>query len=253
MKNLLFTLIATIICLNISGQSIIEKHYKPLENEKNATVVYVSGNLFGYVAKVMPSEEEDLKKAKGLLESITSFSLISVPDLVDPKSEYQKGISTLRETHEDLIAIRDKGNNFSFMINEEDNIIKELVGIGTTDSTFVVFSLLGNMNIDQISKITEMIQEKKELPISATRSKAITEFKVYPNPVAKSSILKINVPEDMVGGQLNVVDISGRVIKSIDATSTTMEVSLDEATLGSCFIDITKGDVSMKKQVLIIE
>ncbi len=253
MKSLFITLTTTILCLNLSGQSIIDKHYKSLENEINATVVFVSGNLFGYVAKVMPEEEKELAKAKGLLESIESFNLISVPDLADPVAEYKKGINTLRRTHEDLIAIRDKGNNFTFMIHEEDNVILELVGIGTTDSSFVVFSLLGHMSIDQISEITQMIQDKKELPISATRTKAITEFKVYPNPVAKSSVLKVNVPEDMIGGQINIVDVSGRILKSVNATSTIMEVTLKDATLGSCFIDITKGDVSMKKQVLIIE
>jgi hypothetical protein len=253
MKSLFFALFATVFSLQLMGQSIITKHYQSLENEENATVVFVSGNLFGYVAKVMPEEKEEMQKAKGILENIESFNLISVPDLSDPKSEYNKGLKTLRATHEDLISIRDKNNNFSFFIDEEDGIIRELVGIGTEENSFMVFSLLGSIDVEELSVITDMIQDKKSLPIGKEKTKAITEFKVYPNPVANTSILNVEVPDDLVGGKINVIDLSGKIVKTVNADQERVEVSMLEASLGSYIIDIVKDEVSMRKQVLVIE
>lgn len=64
MKNLFLLLFIVIVNCNLISQSIIEKHYTALENDESATVVKVSGNLFGYVSKVMPDEKEDAKKIK---------------------------------------------------------------------------------------------------------------------------------------------------------------------------------------------
>jgi hypothetical protein len=253
MKNLFFLLAAVIFSFQLMGQSIIDKHYTDLQEEKNATVVQVSGNLFSYVAKVMPEEEEDMKKAKGLFENIESFSLISVPDLVDPKSAYEEGISSLKRTHEDLLLVRDKKTKFSLYIDEENDIIRELVGIGNIDTTFIVFSLLGNISLDQLSEITDIIQKQDNLPFTPNQSNAITDFKVFPNPVAKSSLLTVEVPEDLIGGEIRILDMSGKLISTVEATTTSMEVSIDEATLGSYIIDLTKGEMSVRKQVLVIE
>lgn len=253
MKNLFFTLFAALISLQLSGQSIIEKHYKALESEKEATVVFVSGNLFGYVAKVMPEEKEEMQKAKGILENIESFNLISVPNLADVKSEYSKGLQTLRKSHEDLISIRDKNNRFSFFIDEKDGIIRELVGIGTEENSFIVFSLLGNIDVNELSVITDMIQEKNPLPINKERTKAIEKFKVYPNPVASSSVLNVEVPENLIGGNIHIIDMNGKVVKTVTADQDRVEVSMLETTLGNYIIDIEKDEVSMRKQVLVIE
>ena len=253
MKNLFLLLFVVIVNCHLIGQSIIEKHYSALENDESATVVKVSGNLFGYVSKVMPEEEEDAKKIKDILSNIESFSLIKVPNLDDANAEYNKGVNTLSRSHESLIIVRDKKTKFSLYIDEEDDVIREIAGVGRIDTSFIAFSLIGNISLDQLSDITEMIQKQDAMPFSDDDKQNIVDFKVYPNPVAKSSMLKVDVPESLIGGNIHIIDMNGQLIKSVAATNENMEISVMEANLGSYVVEILKDDLSMRKQVLVIE
>ena len=253
MKNLFLLLFVVIVNCHLIGQSIIEKHYSALENDESATVVKVSGNLFGYVSKVMPEEEEDAKKIKDILSNIESFSLIKVPNLDDANAEYNKGVNTLSRSHESLIIVRDKKTKFSLYIDEEDDVIREIAGVGRIDTSFIAFSLIGNISLDQLSDITEMIQKQDAMPFSDDEKQNIVDFKVYPNPVAKSSMLKVDVPESLIGGNIHIIDMNGQLIKSVAATNENMEISVMEANLGSYVVEILKDDLSMRKQVLVIE
>ncbi len=252
MKNLMIAFMALLCSVSLFGQSVIQEQYRHLENHKDATVVFISGNLFGYVSKVLPDNDKESEKIKTICERIESFEFLSVPGLEQARTEYSKGTRMLRNSYEDLITVRDKTNNFSLVIKEEDDVIKELVGIGMSDDNFFVFSLMGSIDMDNISEITELIQEKKSIPIS-TKNNSIGEFKVYPNPVASNSELKIDVPSDLMGSQITVMDASGNMVKQVTANEGTMSLGTEEMSAGQYIIDITKGDFSIKKRVLVIQ
>lgn len=253
MKNLFLLLFIVIVNCNLISQSIIEKHYTALENDESATVVKVSGNLFGYVSKVMPDEKEDAKKIKELLQNIESFSLIKVPNPDDAIEEYNKGVIALNRSHESLIVAKDKKTKFSLHIDEQNEVIREIAGIGQVDTSFVAFSLIGNISMDQLSDITEMIQKQDAMPFTKEEKQNLVDFKVYPNPVAKSSMLKVDVPKDLIGGTIHIIDMNGQLVKSVEATNSNMEVAVAESSLGSYIVEILKDELSMRKQILVIE
>jgi len=253
MKNLFLLLFIVIVNCNLISQSIIEKHYTALENDESATVVNVSGNLFGYVSKVMPDEEEDAKKIKELLQNIESFSLIKVPNLEDANEEYNKGVIALNRSHESLIVVRDKKTKFSLYIDEQNEVIREIAGVGQVDTSFIAFSLFGNISMDQLSDITEMIQKQDAMPFTKEEKQNLVDFKVYPNPVAKTSMLKVDVPEALIGGTIHIIDMNGQLVKSVEATNSNMEVAVAESSLGSYIVEILKDELSMRKQILVIE
>ena len=179
--------------------------------------------------------------------------MITVPDLTDPKAEFNKGKSTLERTHENLVVVRSKGNNFSFYIDESNGVIRELVGIGNADSTFVVFSLLGQLDMDDISEVTEMIRDKKELPFTKQETQNAIAYKVYPNPVSNNGSIKVDIPEHMVGGSLQILDMNGRTVQENEISGTYMNIGLANMSSGNYVVEITKDEMSIKKQILVIE
>ena len=241
------------LSLPLISQSIIQKHYTHLENDPNATVVFVSGNLFGYASKFVQEENQEAESVKNMLEKINAFNLISVPDLSDPVSEYNKGITTLRSDDE-LVAVRDKTTRFSLFIQEKDGIISELAGIGALDSTFLVFSLSGEFDLSEISKLTEMLQENKNLDILEGASKeVVSDLKLYPNPVAIGQPLHLEIPQSMVGGQISVSDMNGKIVHQKDASEFHTELNLQGISSGNYILDFTKDDMNIKKHFIVIE
>ena len=48
-------------------------------------------------------------------------------------------------------------------------------------------------------------------------------------------------------------DMSGKIVQTADATSNKVEIVIQDVGLGNYIVDITNGDVSLKKQVIVIE
>jgi len=53
------------------------------------------------------------------------------------------------------MSIRDKETNMKFLVQEQNNIITELVMVMHGDSEFFLLSLIGDIDLKQISKLSK--------------------------------------------------------------------------------------------------
>ncbi len=253
MKTVSHIIIAILLSVPMFGQNIIDKYYGDFAAREDIKSVYVAGKLFNY-ASYIETDDEDIKEFKDFLSSITSFNLISVPKLDDPKKEYQWGKKRIAKNFEELLTVREENTNFSFYIDEEDGIIYELVGIGTAEGDFIVGSLTGEIKLDKVAEMISKIdgdQEGTEL-LQRFSGSGIADVNVYPNPVGKGAIINIEVPENLIGAQANLLSVDGAVVSSQKIRSQTETMSTNEISPGQYFVNIESDGVSIKRKVIVL-
>ena len=251
-----------VLCLTVTltnGQNVIEKYYQHYVEQDNITEVYVSGQLFKYAAHFVDDEdfqeveEIGVEDAKEFILSIESFQLIKVPELADAATEYERGLDKISRTHEELVAFRDNNSRFTLLVQEEGDIVSELVGIGTDDSEFVVFTLNGSMDFEDLGKIVAKIQKENMTRNEVFESVEIdySEMKVYPNPASTDGILNIDVPQGMIGGQARIYDMSGNVINQFRISDRQQQFQAENLTPGYYLVELQNETTTMKKKVLV--
>jgi hypothetical protein len=248
------------LCLSFSftsAQNVIEKHFQSYADQEDITEVFVSGQLFKYAAHFVDDEdfgeleEVGVEDAKDFILSIQSFQLIKVPEIADANSEYNRGLSKISNSHEELIVVRDNNNQFSLHVDENNGIVSELVGIGISENEFIVFSLLGEMDFDNLGKLVSKIQMENFAKNSIVSEIDIDEMKVYPNPASTEGILNIDVPQSMIGGNARLYDINGNVIQQFKIEQQQQKLQAEGLTPGYYVVELQKDAVSMKKKVLV--
>ncbi len=255
MKKYLSIACALFMSFSAIGQNVVEEHFADLQEKESATVVFVAGKLFQMASNFLEAtEEEEAEEIASLVQTIEGFNLVMVPDLADPTAIYKAGIKKIRPDFEELIQVRDGGNNFHLMIDEENDVVYELVGIGTSeDGDFVVFSLKGAIDLNKISDLIGDIQEKVNSESFSFRNLEINEVKVYPNPVTKGTNLTLQVEERLVGGKATIYDLNGKLLSTAQVTSTSMEVESSDLSAGYYFIEIANNDYTIKKKFIVAQ
>lgn len=259
MKNII-TAVALILSFNLSAQNIVEKHFSNHLNNPEATVVQVSGKMFQYMAQVMPDEiekDEDIpvEDAKEFLSNITSFTMVKMDAVENATSEYRRGLRQLGDEYEELVRVSDKANKVSILVQEENDVIYEIVGLVATEGEFVAASLTGTMRLDQIQDIISKIENEEMKTILRDKDINMGAMKVYPNPVSgrDNTSFQVDIPENMIGGEVRVYDLDGKLIHNQAANQTSMTLTPDFLSNGNYVVEVEKDGVSLKKKMIVID
>lgn len=245
--------IAIVFTTGLFGQTnIIEKHFSHIADKEDVTQVFVSGRMFGLTKHIPDEGDEELAKIKDFASSVEGFNLIYDDKNGNAGAEYKKGINDLNQ-YDELLRVRDKSTRFSLHIQEANGIVTELIGIGAIDSAFVVFSLYGHMELEKVGDIASTIQEEGINKITKIKDSGLSEVKVYPNPASVNTPIKIDVPQNLLGGTARVFDANGRQVKTVDINSSTIEINTIEMKSGYHFVELSNGTTTIKRKVLVIE
>lgn len=249
----LYILLSFMICSAATmAQNLIDKHYEHFVEADNSTVVHVSSLTFQYAANFVPENEEEAIEFKEFMQSIQSFDLVKVPELTNAVDEYKSGVDLVKGDYDELLQIRDQATRFSLYIDEEDGIVYELVGIGADEGDFFVFSLLGEMRLDQIGEMINKVQSDNFSPLKPISDSGVSEMSVYPNPVNINNSFQVDVPEGMIGGRVSLIDANGAVVNNAQALSDEETINTSGLNPGYYFVSIEKDGVMMKKKILIV-
>lgn len=252
MKKISLLSLATFISFLSFGQNFIEKNYAHFLEREDITAVHVSGKMFEMITKLdIETEDEELNEAIEMIEKIESFDLIMVPELVDAKKEYNAGFSNVKG-YEELVRVRDKEVNFSLHIDEENDVVYEIVGMGAAEGKFFAFSLLGEIDLSQVGRMINKIQEKGLNDVIGDIDLGVEDVKIYPNPATADAKLTVEVSEDFIGGKGKVYDLNGQMLSSFDLESTTQNIDTNGLTEGQYVVELSKGEMSIKKKVIFL-
>jgi len=254
MKKKTFSLIAAFFILVSSyGQNIIEEHFSHLKDNDNYTTISISSKMFemaGYIE--IDEEDEDTEELQEFLASVSAFNMIIGNKQEEAMSLYNNGVSKVNRSHEELMSINNKEGNFSFYIDETKGIVRELVMVGMSEDNFMVFSLIGDMDLRQIGKMSQKIQAKGFQEFSWIEDHKAADFKVYPNPVNAETNLTVNVPKDMIGQEAQIFSVDGATAKNVILNQAETVINMRDYPQGNYIIKVQKGDVVLKRKFIVI-
>jgi len=255
MKNLLSFLLVLFVSSSIFGQqSIIERNYSQYVDQEDVTHVYVSGKLFDFASIIASNvDDEEVRELSEFASKIESFSLIKVPNATKAQAEYKKGIEDVQNDYVELMRVRDEGNKFVVFVDEADDIVYEIVGLGISDGEFIALSLVGEMDLNKIAEFVSKADTEVLSPFKRLNEFSPEEMKVYPNPTNASSEVSLEVPEAMIGGTATIYDANGVKIRSVDVSNKKQTISTEDLRPGNYFVELNKETISMKKQLIVVQ
>ena len=254
MKNLIYAFVLTVFSSSVFAQGIIEREYSQYLDQDDVTVVFVSGKMFDFASTIAKGvDDTEVQELSEFASKIESFSLIKVPNKDIAQSEFKKGMKSISGEYDELMRVRDDGTKFALFVDEENDVVYEIVGLGVVEGEFMALSLVGEMDLNKIAEFVGKMDNDAFAPLKRISEFKPNEVKVYPNPTSANSDLTIEIPEGMVGGKITLYSADGNKVKTINADAENTTLKTSELSAGNYFIEIQKESVTMKKQVIIIE
>ncbi len=146
------------ICLAVSAQAqndAITEFFGKYEADESFTVVNISGRMFGMFTDMEVEDEED-KEVLDAISKLTGLKILAKEDASNGKALYQEASKLLpKKEYEELMTVRSQDNDMRFLVKEKDKKISELVMIVGGDDNFFIMSLVGTIDLKQISKISK--------------------------------------------------------------------------------------------------
>lgn len=159
MKSIIITLASAVLTLSAFAQGAIDTYFSKYENSDDFTKVTVSAKMFELFTHIEGSNEEEQE----MLETIAKLKgmRMLVSDGQTPDNAiglYKDACDAPRDKFEELMTIQDDLEDFTFFIREESGIINELLLIGHSEKEFFIMSLLGDIDLKEVSKLSRSLQ-----------------------------------------------------------------------------------------------
>lgn len=233
--------------------SFIEKNFSNQLEKSTTTRVQVGTKAFSMLTTFAQySNDEDAQKVAKIASKVKSFDLIVVPGAADVKTNFDLGIKKSAYM-EELIKIKSKEALVSLRIDESNDVIRELVGIIAADSNFIVFDLVGEFRLDDITELTKTVNESKIKSMLGNKGIDFGDAKVYPNPVQLGQNVSIDVPTSMTNATVTVYSLDGKKLKEEISVNGNYQMSTSGLGKGNYTIKVEGNGVSVNKRLIVIE
>ncbi len=253
MTKIINLFICCLITFTSFSQSFIEENYASLANQEDVTRVTVGEKMFSIAATLTKdAKDSDTKEAHKFISKIKSFDLLSVENIGDGFSKFKAGLAKC-QNFEELIRVKDKENNISIRIDESNDVIHQIIGLIAADSNFVVFNLVGDIDINEINTLINHIQDEKVSKILGTKNFKVDDVKVYPNPAKSGQKTTLDIPENLVGGTLSIFDMEGRKVKEMKLEGSSVELNTAGYSNNTYMLKFEKGPIMLNRKLIIIE
>jgi hypothetical protein len=249
-----FTIILAMMLLSGTafGQNIIEQHFSSYKQQDHYTSVHISSKAFELAAYLeLEDASEELAEFKEFLNTVNSFDMIAGQHQENAAQLYRTALKRVKASHEEVMTVQEADGTFSFLIDESNGIVHELVMVGNGPQEWMVFSLTGNMDINQLSKMSQWMQTDDEGQVRRLFEHGLHEVKVYPNPSRKGEPIVVEVPAGMVDGDAYLLNLNGTRVKSYSLGSTYQKLETGGLAAGQYILEFRNGEVSIRKKVLI--
>ena len=135
--------------------TVITKYFNQLEDDENFTKVSVSQKMFSMFTELEAGSdaEKEFLEAVSTLKGLKVIVADSVPNSA---KMYKAAVADINKAgYEELMSIKDAEENMTFSITEKDGIISELIMVAGGNKSFIMLSLYGEIDLNNISKIAQ--------------------------------------------------------------------------------------------------
>lgn len=155
MKRYLLLLMAVFASFHLSAQqgSVIDRFFQKYESDRNFTVVSITPKMFSMFAKVDPGDA-DAKNMMRVIQKLKGLRILAKENTKDGPRLYKEAAAFLGSDFEELMTVRDKDSDLKFMVKENaKGTISELVMLVGSSNEFMAMSLIGDIDLNEISLI----------------------------------------------------------------------------------------------------
>jgi hypothetical protein len=157
MQKLVF-IIAMLIIPAFAGAQVspVDKLFEKYSSREGYTSVYISKYMFSLFSNLDAGDKE-LENVLGKLTGIRILSSERAGDTgVNFFTEIMENLPVAE--YQELMVVKEKDQNFKFLIREKDDIITELLMVAGGASNNVLISIQGNIDLNTISQLSRSMK-----------------------------------------------------------------------------------------------
>ncbi|PUZ23127.1 DUF4252 domain-containing protein [Chitinophaga parva] len=138
-----------------SGGSVIDKFFNKYAGDESFTLVSISPKMFSMFSK-FDANDPDAKQMLQVAQKLRSMRILAKEDAKNGLALYKEAAAYLNPSYEELMTVRSKGNDVKFLTKEnaKGNIEELIMLVGGTE-TFVAISIVGDIDLNEISKMAQ--------------------------------------------------------------------------------------------------
>ncbi len=156
MKSFFFSVVAVLFTTlsSFAQGDAITKYFNKYVDDTQFDAVYISPKMFNMVSKIEiedmePELQEVIKSMKGLRILHTDQNALQ---------HYNDALKIINSSeYELLLTARGDGENVSFMVKDNGDIVEELLMIVGGDTDFALMSFIGNIDLKKIGKLAKAL------------------------------------------------------------------------------------------------
>lgn len=139
----------------VAQGALVGKYFNQFADNEDYVKVSISSKMFSLFTDLEAGseDEQEFLKAVSKLKGLKIIVGDSVPDSKKLYTQAMKDISS--GGYEELMSVRDAGENFQFSIKEQGTKIEELIMLVGGGKQFILLSLYGEIDLKNISKIAK--------------------------------------------------------------------------------------------------
>jgi len=155
-KQIILILLLVIAGLRLSAQgqgSAIDRFFQKYEEDRSFTLVSVTPKMFSMFSKL------DINTGEGqqfmqVIKKLRGLRILAKEDTKEGPRLYREAAAFLTKDMEELMTVRDDKTDLKFLVKENaKGNIAELIMLVGSDDEFVAMSLVGDIDLNEISQI----------------------------------------------------------------------------------------------------
>lgn len=161
--SIFFLALAAPVSAQEAVNDAISKYFSKYVDDERFTVVYISPKMFQLFKKMDVNLEDDEAEAiMQVVDELKSLRILVAEE--DTDGLYEEASATInKKEYEVLMNIRNKDEErVDFLIKDNGDLIEELLLLVGGGDNFVLMSFVGNINLDNISKLAEAFEDNDE-------------------------------------------------------------------------------------------
>jgi len=153
MKKILIIALMMIAVNGVFAQDAISKFFTKYQDDESFTQVTVSSKMFSLFTNMEVESPED-KEVLEAISKLKGLRILGKENTSDARKLYKEAFSLIpTKEFEELMTVRDKDQDFKFLIKESGGKISELVMIMGGADDFMLMSLYGEIDLKQVSRL----------------------------------------------------------------------------------------------------
>jgi hypothetical protein len=143
-----------LMSMTMSAQSnSIDKYFEQYQDDERFTRVSISSRMFGLFSN-FDREDEAEQEVVETISKLKGLKILAADSISDAKTIYRAAIKKPSVDMEELMTVENANQEMRFFISEADGIITELLMISYDDDSVMLMSLVGDIDLKQISKLS---------------------------------------------------------------------------------------------------